>query len=109
VREEQTRILVTVKAYPQPSRTYGETVCVARYRSTPVERYRAARRSRPSRAARHRSGIASASCSSASRMNIRQGQAEESMVMGPSAGFAGAVWRKSVTPSPVNLTVLVRA
>jgi hypothetical protein len=29
VREEQMRILVTVKAYPQPSRTYGETVCVA--------------------------------------------------------------------------------
>ena len=27
--EEQMRVLVTVKAYPQPSRTYGETVCVA--------------------------------------------------------------------------------
>jgi hypothetical protein len=27
--EEQARVLVTVKAYPQPSRGYGETVCVA--------------------------------------------------------------------------------
>ncbi|PZS12690.1 MAG: hypothetical protein DLM60_21825 [Pseudonocardiales bacterium] len=27
--EERLRLLVTVKAYPQPSRTYGETVCVA--------------------------------------------------------------------------------
>ncbi|MBV9141061.1 MAG: hypothetical protein JO115_09085 [Pseudonocardiales bacterium] len=27
--EEQMQVLVTVKAYPQPSRTYGETVCVA--------------------------------------------------------------------------------
>ena len=29
VREEQVRVLVTVKAYPQPSSNYGETVCVA--------------------------------------------------------------------------------
>jgi len=29
VLEEQARVLVTVKAYPQPSRSYGETVCVA--------------------------------------------------------------------------------
>jgi hypothetical protein len=29
VREQQVRVLVTVKAYPQPSRGYGETVCVA--------------------------------------------------------------------------------
>lgn len=27
--EEQIQILIVVKAYPQPSRTYGETVCVA--------------------------------------------------------------------------------
>lgn len=27
--DEQMQVLVTVKAYPQPSRTYGETVCVA--------------------------------------------------------------------------------
>lgn len=27
--EEQMQILIVVKAYPQPSRTYGETVCVA--------------------------------------------------------------------------------
>lgn len=27
--EQQARVLVTVKAYPQPSRGYGETVCVA--------------------------------------------------------------------------------
>ena len=26
---EQKRILITVKAYPNPSRTYGETVCCA--------------------------------------------------------------------------------
>jgi hypothetical protein len=31
--EEQMRVLVTVKAYPQPSRTYGETVCVAGVRT----------------------------------------------------------------------------
>lgn len=29
VLQEQMRVLVTVKAYPQPSRRYGETVCVA--------------------------------------------------------------------------------
>jgi hypothetical protein len=29
VIEQQMRVLVTVKAYPQPSRSYGETVCVA--------------------------------------------------------------------------------
>ncbi|MDQ2710039.1 MAG: hypothetical protein M3Z25_21535 [Actinomycetota bacterium] len=29
VWEEPMRVLVTVKAYPQPSRSYGETVCVA--------------------------------------------------------------------------------
>ena len=29
VAEEQARVLVTVKAYPQPSRSHGETVCVA--------------------------------------------------------------------------------
>jgi hypothetical protein len=28
-REESMRLLVTVKAYPQPSKRYGETVCVA--------------------------------------------------------------------------------
>jgi hypothetical protein len=31
--EEQMQVLVTVKAYPQPSRTYGETVCVAGVRT----------------------------------------------------------------------------
>ena len=30
-----------------------------------------------------------------SRMNTRQRQAEESMIMNPSEGFAGAVWRKN--------------
>lgn len=29
MHEERVRVLVTVKAYPQPSRSYGETVCVA--------------------------------------------------------------------------------
>src|SRR5689334_16925196 len=29
VAEQQTQIMVTVKAYPQPSRSYGETVRVA--------------------------------------------------------------------------------
>jgi hypothetical protein len=33
VIEEQMQVLVTVKAYPQPSRTYGETVCVAGVRT----------------------------------------------------------------------------
>jgi hypothetical protein len=33
VREQQVRVLVTVKAYPQPSRRYGETVCVAGVRA----------------------------------------------------------------------------
>jgi hypothetical protein len=33
VLEEQMQVLVTVKAYPQPSRTYGETVCVAGVRT----------------------------------------------------------------------------
>jgi hypothetical protein len=28
-QEESMRLLVTVKAYPQPSKRYGETVCVA--------------------------------------------------------------------------------
>lgn len=27
--EEQARVLVTVKAYPNPSQSYGKTVCVA--------------------------------------------------------------------------------
>lgn len=31
--EEQIQVLVTVKAYPQPSRTYGETVCIAGVRT----------------------------------------------------------------------------
>lgn len=31
--DEQMQVLVTVKAYPQPSRTYGETVCVAGVRT----------------------------------------------------------------------------
>ncbi|MGI8879681.1 MAG: hypothetical protein ACR2KJ_04055 [Jatrophihabitans sp.] len=31
--DEQIQVLVTVKAYPQPSRTSGETVCVAGMRT----------------------------------------------------------------------------
>jgi hypothetical protein len=33
MREIGLKVLVTVKAYPQPSRTYGETVCVAGVRA----------------------------------------------------------------------------
>lgn len=34
---EQMRVLVTVKAYPQPSKSYGETVCVAGVRVDQAE------------------------------------------------------------------------
>lgn len=37
MREIDLKVLITVKAYPQPSRTYGETVCVAGVRvDTPI-------------------------------------------------------------------------
>ena len=35
--EEQMQVLVTVKAYPQPSRTYGETVRIAGVRTDTSE------------------------------------------------------------------------
>jgi len=52
--EEQMQVLVTVKAYPQPSRTYGEMVCVAGVRTDagePTIAILAPARSRPSRRA----------------------------------------------------------